>query len=74
MGTVTSITAARNRTPISFRQLLTPAEVAAIFNVHPKSVTRSAKQGKLPSVRTVGGHRRYFEDDVRAFLQAVRHD
>jgi len=39
--------------------LLTPAEVAAMFRVDPKTVTRWAKAGKLSSVRTLGGHRRY---------------
>ena len=39
--------------------LLTPAEVAALFRVDPKTVTRWAKAGKLSSIRTLGGHRRY---------------
>lgn len=38
--------------------LLTPAEVAALFRVDPKTVTRWAKAGKLSSIRTLGGHRR----------------
>ncbi|MFI9526321.1 BldC family transcriptional regulator [Micromonospora rosaria] len=49
-------------------RLLTPAEVAAIFRVDPKTVTRWAKAGKLPSIRTPGGHRRYPEGPVRALL------
>ncbi|MDP9444658.1 MAG: developmental transcriptional regulator BldC [Actinomycetota bacterium] len=48
--------------------LLTPAEVAAMFRVDPKTVTRWAKAGKLSSVRTLGGHRRYRESEVRALL------
>ncbi|MFZ4497916.1 MAG: BldC family transcriptional regulator, partial [Candidatus Nanopelagicales bacterium] len=40
-------------------QLLTPAEVAALFRVDPKTVTRWAKAGKLTCIRTLGGHRRY---------------
>jgi excisionase family DNA binding protein len=44
--------------------LLTPAEVAAAFRVDPKTVTRWAKAGKLSSVRTLGGHRRYLEAEV----------
>lgn len=48
--------------------MLTPAEVAAIFQVNPKTVTRWGKAGKLKSIRTPGGHRRYFEDEVRAYL------
>jgi excisionase family DNA binding protein len=45
--------------------LLTPAEVAALFRVDPKTVTRWAKAGKLSSIRTLGGHRRYRETEVR---------
>lgn len=48
--------------------LLTPAEVAALFRVDPKTVTRWAKAGKLTAIRTLGGHRRYSADQVRALL------
>jgi excisionase family DNA binding protein len=48
--------------------LLTPSEVAALFRVDPKTVTRWAKAGKLTSIRTLGGHRRYRESEVRALL------
>lgn len=49
-------------------RLLTPAEVAALFRVDPKTVTRWAQQGKIRSIRTLGGHRRYSEAEVQAFL------
>lgn len=48
------------RTPDA-EPLLTPAEVATMFRVDPKTVTRWAKAGKLTSIRTLGGHRRYRE-------------
>ena len=48
--------------------LLTPAEVASIFRVDPKTVTIWAKSGKLTSIRTLGGHRRYKESEVKALL------
>ena len=48
--------------------LLTPAEVAGMFRVDPKTVTRWAKAGKLSSIRTLGGHRRYRESEVRELL------
>ncbi len=48
--------------------LLTPAEVASLFRVDPKTVTRWAKSGKLSSIRTLGGHRRYRETEVRELL------
>lgn len=50
--------------------LLTPAEVAALFRVDPKTVTRWAKAGKLTSIRTLGGHRRYRADEVNALLHS----
>jgi excisionase family DNA binding protein len=52
-------------------ELLTPAEVAALFRVDPKTVTRWAKAGKLTSIRTLGGHRRYRAAEVRALLENI---
>lgn len=52
------------------RPLYTPTEVALLFRVDPKTVTRWAKDGKLTSIRTLGGHRRYFQDEVQALLQS----
>jgi excisionase family DNA binding protein len=49
-------------------RLLTPAEVAAMLRVDPKTVTRWARGGKLSSIRTPGGHRRYSESEVRGLL------
>ena len=51
--------------------LLTPAEVASLFRVDPKTVTRWAKAGKLTSIRTLGGHRRYKESEVKALLKSI---
>jgi excisionase family DNA binding protein len=48
--------------------LLTPAEVAKLFRVDPKTVTRWAKAGKLTAIRTLGGHRRYRQSEVNALL------
>lgn len=50
--------------------LLTPAEVAALFRVDPKTVTRWAKAGKLTAVRTLGGHRRYRQSEVQSLLNS----
>jgi excisionase family DNA binding protein len=49
--------------------LLTTAEVATMFRVDPKTVGRWAKAGRLTFVRTLGGHRRYRESEVRARLR-----
>jgi len=64
----------RNLSHISMNgqeNLLTPAEVAALFRVDPKTVTRWAKAGKLNSIKTLGGHRRYKESEVKALLKSI---
>lgn len=49
--------------------LLTPSEVAAMFRVNPKTVTRWARSGKISAIRTLGGHRRFRESEIRKFLE-----
>lgn len=51
--------------------LLTPGEVAALFRVDAKTVTRWARAGKLSSIRTLGGHRRYHAAEVHQLLDAA---
>ena len=51
--------------------LLTPAEVAELFRVNPKTVTRWARAGKISAVRTLGGHRRFRASEIRRFLAEV---
>lgn len=48
------------------QRLLTPAEVASLFGVDPRTVTRWASAGRLSPVRTPGGHRRYKRSEVFA--------
>ncbi len=55
---------------VETQALLTPAEVAEIFRVDAKTVTRWANSGKLTTLRTLGGHRRYKESEVRNLLGA----
>ena len=54
-------------------ELLSPSEVAAVFSVDPKTVSRWAAAGKLEHVRTLGGHRRFAVRAVRAALEKSRH-
>ena len=49
-------------------RLLTPGEVAALFRVDPKTVTRWAAADRIASIKTPGGHRRFRESAVRALL------
>ena len=49
-------------------RMMTATEVAAIFRVDPKTVTRWANEGRLDYIRTPGGHRRFLASTVRALL------
>lgn len=49
-------------------RLLTPAEVAALFRVDPKTVGRWATAGRITTIRTLGGHRRFRASEVRRLL------
>jgi excisionase family DNA binding protein len=53
---------------------LRPAEVADLLSVSPKTVSRWAKDGKLPFMKTLGGHRRYPEAEIRELLDALRQE
>jgi excisionase family DNA binding protein len=54
--------------------LLTPAEVAALFRVNPKTVTRWARAGKITAIRTLGGHRRFRASEIRRCLEQLEND
>ena len=54
--------------PLEPDGLLTPAEVAKLFRVDPKTVTRWHRAGKISAIRTLGGHRRYHESEIRRLL------
>lgn len=51
--------------------LLTPAEVGAIFGVKPRAVRMWADARKLTVIRTLGGHRRYRQAEVRALAASL---
>jgi excisionase family DNA binding protein len=54
---------------------LRTAQVAAILSVSPKTVSRWAKEGRLPPhLRTLGGHRRYPERQVRELAASLRQE
>lgn len=50
-------------------RLMKPGEVAEVFRVDPKTVTRWAAAGRLSSIRTPGGHRRFRKSEVEALLR-----
>lgn len=51
--------------------LLTTGDVARLFQVHERTVAEWARTGRLPSLRTPGGRRRYLAEDVRRLLDNV---
>jgi excisionase family DNA binding protein len=56
-------------------RLLTPGEVAALFRVDPKTVTRWAAAGRITSIRTPGGHRRFWQSEIaRMLISGTRGD
>jgi excisionase family DNA binding protein len=67
-------TVAAQRTGGEAPSYLLPAEVADLLSVSPKTVSRWAKEGKLPFMKTLGGHRRYPEAEVRKLLNQVRQE
>ena len=52
-------------------RLLTLSEVAALFRVNPKTVTRWARAGKLTAIRTLGGHRRFKASEISRCLEEM---
>jgi excisionase family DNA binding protein len=58
----------------TFRSYLRTAEVADLLHVSPKTVSRWAKEGKLPYLKTLGGHRRYPESEIRDLATELREE
>jgi excisionase family DNA binding protein len=53
---------------------LRTAEVADLLYVSPKTVSRWAKEGKLPYLKTLGGHRRYPEAEILELAEELREE
>ena len=51
---------------------LRTAQVADLLYVSPKTVSRWAKEGKLPFLRTLGGHRRFPAAEIRELAEVRR--
>ena len=58
----------------TYPSYLHTAEVADILHVSPKTVSRWAKEGKLPFMSTLGGHRRYPEAEIRKLVDELRQE
>ena len=59
---------------MSTTELLTPGQVAELFNVNPKTVTRWARAGKITAIRTLGGHRRFRASEIKRCLDQMEHE
>jgi excisionase family DNA binding protein len=53
---------------------LRTAQVAELLYVSPKTVSRWAQEGRLPFFRTLGGHRRYPEAEIRELAEELREE
>jgi excisionase family DNA binding protein len=53
---------------------LSTGQVAGLLYVSPKTVSRWAKEGKLPFMKTLGGHRRYPEAEIRELAEELRQE
>jgi excisionase family DNA binding protein len=58
----------------TYPSYLHTAEVAEILYVSPKTVSRWAKEGRLPFLKTLGGHRRYPEAEIRELAEGLREE
>jgi excisionase family DNA binding protein len=55
-------------------ELLTVAQVAELFGVAPRTVTRWVRGGRLSAIRTLGGHHRFYAHEVLQLLEGVADD
>jgi len=61
-----------NDLPLAGPQYYSRQQVAALFGVSPQSVSRWAKEGRLPCILTPGGHRRFPREAVELLLERLR--
>jgi excisionase family DNA binding protein len=50
-------------------QLLRTSDVAALFHVSERTISDWARRGRIPSVQTPGGHRRYPAAEIRRIME-----
>lgn len=52
--------------PFAPTEYLTPKETAKLLGVPERTLRYWGKKGKITNIKTIGGHRRYLADEVRA--------
>jgi excisionase family DNA binding protein len=58
----------------SLQAHLRTAEIADLLHVCPKTVSRWARLGLLPHLRTLGGHRRFPEAAIRELAAGLHQE
>ncbi|HLH99502.1 MAG TPA: helix-turn-helix domain-containing protein [Acidimicrobiales bacterium] len=53
-------------------ELLRTSDVARLFQVSERTVSDWARRGRIPSVRTPGGHRRYPAEEIHRLMLAAQ--
>ena len=53
-------------------EYLRAAEAAALLHVSPKTISRWAKEGRVPHIVTLGGHRRFPRSEIEALAQRLK--
>lgn len=56
------------------QRFIATSDVARMLHVSPKTVSRWAKEGRLPFIRTLGGHRRYPKSEIERIASALAGD
>jgi excisionase family DNA binding protein len=60
-----------NVMPTQPNQTITPMIASRILNIHPATLTAWAESGRIPFMRTPGGHRRYQLADVNLLAAKI---
>jgi excisionase family DNA binding protein len=55
------------------QRYLTSTEAAERLHVSPKTISRWSAEGRLPHVRTFGGHRRYDPQQIDRIAREMNH-
>ena len=52
-------------------RFLRTSDVAKMLHVSPKTVSRWAKEGRLPHLSTLGGHRRFPASEIEKLMREL---
>ncbi len=55
-------------------EYLTPGQAANLLHVSPKTLNRWAREGLVPCIVTLGGHRRFRRDEIEEIAESMQHE